>query len=164
MKNIFKKIGLLALSLFCAIQVSNAALVSTNAPIGTNLVLTGLGQIASITFYSTNTSAVNVSLIDSPVAKATYTNAQYVSYSQVSTNQTTTYTNFFGNVETWTNTVLLTIATTNSSISNAYPRLGVWVVQSNVQQQIYFPVNQQFVRGILVTNDGPVNVTIQYYQ
>lgn len=164
MKTLFRRMTLMSL-LFVSVLSLKAATISTNLSTGLNLLLLGAGQVGQLSLYTTNGPGATVYLIDSPTNQiSTTNNGTSVSVSRYNTNVVTTYTNFFGNIENWTNTTTVTLYTTNSVVTNNYPVLGTFLLVSNVPQTITYSSSQPFVRGVLITNTAPVTILFQYLQ
>ena len=86
----------------------------------------------------------------------------WTSAAQTIVTNVTTFTNFFGNIESWTNIMTQATLTTNAASTNYYPILGTFLVLSNSSYSLTYNPNQQFNRGVLITNTGGMQITLIY--
>ena len=156
------------ISLLVAIAIAilpvSAVTLSTNVTgPTTNNILAGSIRVNQITVANNTAAALTLLLIDAPSTGFTYTNASYSSLSiSGPTNLVTTYTNFFGVVESWTNKVIGYATNTVAASTNNYPYVLNLVVPANTTQ-IFTPDGVvQFMRGVLVTNSTNANITLDY--
>lgn len=99
----------------------------------TNNMATGIATVAAVpvvlthlTLFTTNTTPTIVYLYDGYL---TQTNAGYTNFVTYTTNQITLYTNTMGLTNTWTNTVIATVANGVAARSNVIsPALATLVV------------------------------------
>jgi hypothetical protein len=162
-----KKIILVsALLLAMFTSSSKAALGTANYVLGglkgTNTV-SGPVKIVSVNITADTTNQ-SILILDSPGTWTTNYEGSYTSYTQYATNQPSSWTNFFGNVNTVTNTVLQTNWSTTAAITNVYPTKFTGAAVSNTTS-FFNNVNVVALNGLLVTNpatSGNITVVITY--
>lgn len=166
MKTITKlfSVALLALFMFSSLAVD----FSTNAAAGLAGLVSGKIKINSIYVNNATTNAVLVHIYDSPVGSGatlstTYTNASYTVIGNSSPSSVvTTYTNVFGTVENWTNTVVTNLTTTVSAATNNYPKL----VQINIAASsaaTWTPSAATYTSfGLMASNGAAVTFQVNY--
>lgn len=143
---------------------THAALLSTNLSAGILNVQTGNQKINQIIVANATTNTASVYIYDAPATSLLWTNAAYNTRTLTGpTSVVTTYTNVFGAVETWTNSVLsTTTATVAASATNAWPGLVVLSVPAS-STTTYTPSSSVYaLRGLLVTNTQTISLTVDY--
>lgn len=177
-KKYFNRLAVFGAGLFAAASVQAAAIsFSTNAANVTGVVLaTNANQIFQVLLANTSTSAVGVTIFDSPWPSnyfiiPSYTNSYItnITYAYLYTNTVlggpSTVTNFNGYVGTQaatitTNTyynVMQTVFVTNNPITNNYPVVLSVVIPAS-QTYTWTPaVNAYNFQGLLITNGTPTN-------
>jgi hypothetical protein len=147
---------------------ANTATVTIAPNTYTNLLSFGpnLGSatIVAISVASTTGSNTTVSLVDAPTNQLYFSWSAYTNRISYATNYNTTWTNYYGNVQTNSAPIVALIDVTNTVAagSNAYPvRLTASAVASGTT---LFTTHTYFTDGIWVTNSslGTAAVTIQY--
>jgi len=170
-----KKLNIILLSLLSALSVQAATystnLAGTNAGYGatTGLIITNqLGGgfvINSITIANSGSSNGVYRFYDSPnPGWILWTNSPggVTNVIQYSSNQVQTVTNFYGVVQTTTNTVLISLAQTNAAIAYNRPDLVTLAVSNGVTTTYTPPTPLIAGRGIAVTNSGTGTITLNY--
>ena len=152
---------------------SNAVLItSTNglAAAGVAVLPTMLGgscQVRYILLTSpSGTQSASCQIYDTPYTGTWQTNAAYTSATRYFTNgYVTTWTNYYGATNTFTNIVMVSALTTNVAASNALSAMFTLTAPTNLSAQ-FENLNANFNRGIMVTNTGvgPLYITVGYLQ
>ena len=133
----------------------------------TNL-LTGFNNPISVQYIliSAATSNASVLIYDTPTNALTYVNPAYTNTLSYATNYNTTWTNFYGVVQTNYAPIVALIDNTNNVVAattNSYPlRAGVAAL---VGTSVQYSGNFNFNNGIWATNTsgGQATVTIVYH-
>jgi hypothetical protein len=170
MKNTLIAIGA-GLALGISTLVSSAVSVSTTLPPGAVFnLLTTSGNVGSFTVKqvgitaTTGTNAV-VALYDAPSTNISYINPAYTNRVSYGTNWNTSWTNFYGVVQTNYSPVVALIDITNTvaSSTNNYPTRIIAGAAAN-NSAVFSGVNYYFDMGVLVTNigSGTATVTVTY--
>lgn len=165
MKNLFKSltvVGLLVATSLCASATS----------FSTNIVATGVFQFtigsAKVTQLVISAPANNttaIAAIDTSTNSLTNIVSAYSNTASYQTNLITTWTNYYGVVDSFTNVAQVSYSNFVAAVTNFYPtRIAVNV---GTNQTVKFDqVNYYFNSGVLVTNTGAgtATVTITYQQ
>lgn len=142
-----------------------AAVISSNFTANINQVVPAPARINKITATSTSTNIAVLTFYDAPYTNLTFVTAAY-SYVLISAPGTyvDTYTNVFGTVEHWTNTVVRSTLTTNAAATNTYPVMFQMVIPTNTTSS-FTPTTRLFTGyGLTVTNNMPANIFVDYSQ
>lgn len=159
-----KKLFVYLVALVTLASSINAATSSTSiSAAGTNNILAGPVRIYQLMFANGSGSAITVRLLDAPSTNQTYTAGAYSLISRTGpTNVVTTFTNFFGVVQTATNYVITTTTNSVSASTNSYPVIGTWVIPAN-STVYYTPESMLRINnGLLVTNQAAIAITSDY--
>lgn len=163
------KIGLALCSIVLATSAVQAAQRTvTIGPSGTTNLMSlgqsGAGQISQFVVTSTTTNKALIYVYDSPTNTFTYTNASYSVVTPTVTNLITSYVNYYGATNFFTNAALIAVTNTVAANTNAYPIVFQGAAPTN-SSAIYDGV-YSFRNGAWVTNGvvGTVTVTITYEQ
>lgn len=166
MKKLISVIGALVI----AAGSVHAATVSKTIAAGvfTNLLTaspSGSLKVTQFVLTATATNNAAFSAVDTYTNNLTYTNPAYVVYSSYQTNYITTYTNYYGVTNSFTNVAMVDYYVTNSAVTNAYPIRFTATAITNTTS-IFDGVNYYFQNGLWVTNtgNGPLTLTITYQQ
>ena len=154
-----------------ASTIGLAALVSAHADtLSVTVAGTNYQQVLSapaiITGYSlTATTNATVGLIDSPTNLPTYSVPGYTNTVSYATNRIVSWTNYFGNVNSWTNIVLVDLSNAVPATTASYPRkatVGALAGTTTTVAPTYMVVDN----GLWVTNysTNTAVLTIQYRQ
>lgn len=153
-----------------AASVASAATTSRTIPAGTftNLLTQSPSGSLKVTQWVVTATATNnaaFSAVDTYTNNLTYTNPSYVVLSSYQTNYITTYTNYYGATNSFTNVAQVDYYVTNSAVTNAYPIRFTATAITNTTS-IFDGVNYYFQNGLWVTNTGtgPLTLTITYQQ
>lgn len=147
--------------------VASATSVSTTInPGGVFSLLTASANVGSFNVRQvaiTATTATNaiVALIDAPSTNLTYINAAYTNRLSYGTNWNTTWTNFYGVVQTNPIPIVALIDVTNTvaASTNSYAtRLIAGAASSSTA--VFQGVNYYFDNGVLLTNQGSGAATV----
>jgi hypothetical protein len=160
MKSITKY--LIALSLGFATYASS---LSTNLPAGGGLFQLQPGYQKINAFTLVNATATNALfyVIDAPSTLTTWTNGVYVTQAySAPANTVTTYTNIFGNVENITNLSTTITITTNAAGPVNYSQVLAISVPASNSVSVTAPSGTYLFRGLLVTNNTALSVTVDY--
>jgi len=150
-------IGSLALSASAATLVTNMAGTNATSIIPTNSLL-----LRSVTLANSSGATLVATVYDSPDNRVLWTNTALTNVYTYLTNNVRTYTNFSGVVTYQTNTVVWTTNSVQSGWTNTFNAL-LTVVLSNGATYTYTPSTPLYLsRGLLVTNDKPIGVTVNY--
>lgn len=142
-------------------QSSGSATASFNiAPATASNLLAAPVRVTQIIYTSTNNNTAGFNIIDAPSTTLTNLVAPYTNYTIYQTNLMTFYTNFFGVINTNTNTVLVYLTNSSTLITNTYPVKFTGLAGTNVQQ-IVQNVSYFFENGVTITNTGAGLFTIQ---
>lgn len=122
-------------------------------------------KITQIIYQSTSTNTTQFSAVDSPSATFTNIIAGFSTITQKATNYITTYTNFFGVSNSFTNLALISATNTITAQTNTYPTQFTLFAATNTQARVD-NANFYFINGFTVTNSGagPVTITVNYNQ
>lgn len=140
------------------------SLVSTQA---TNLSqVTGFTNSLQITQITASTAGAGgaYQVYDAPTTNLQFTNASYISTSSYATNWITTWTNYYGATNSFTNVALIDYSITNAGTTNFYLQRYNSVVPTNGSVTIQGTAN--FIFGATFTNAAAstVNYTVFYRQ
>lgn len=131
----------------------------------TNLLATlpsnGGAQITQFIVTGTTTNAGRIRVFDSPTNSMTYSNASYTIPFTYATNYITTWTNYYGVTNSFTNIAIIDTTTTVAAATNLYPMRFFGVTGTN--QSTVFDGTYTFINGLWATNEsvgGSVTVTI----
>ena len=134
----------------------------------TNLLTLGNSGNANITqviLTSPTTNATRIRIVDSPTNTLTFTNAAYIQLQTYATNVITTYTNYFGVANSFTNVGLIDVTNTVAATTNNYPIRFTATSPTNTSS--IFTGTYSFNNGVWATNEslgGSVTVTVTYEQ
>ena len=163
-----KFLSTLAAISLCSVAFANTATVTIAPNTFTNLLSFGpnLGSanVVAISVASVTGTNTTVSLIDTPTNQLYFTWTAYTNRISYATNYNTTWTNFYGVVQTNSAPIiaLIDVTTVVAAGSNAYPvRLTASAVASGTT---LFTTHTYFDQGIWVTNSslGTAAVSISY--
>lgn len=128
-------------------------------------LLTAPVKITSVIYQSSTTNTATFAAVDSPSATFTNILAGFSTITQKATNYITTYTNFFGVSNSFTNLALISATNTITAQTNVYPTQFTLSAATNAQARVD-NANFYFVNGFTVTNSGagPVTITVNYNQ
>jgi len=165
-----KKIIASLFSLIAAVSLSSAASISIAvAPsTATNVMgslFGGYAKVTSVTFNCTSSSNATVVVYDSTTNVFTYTNAAYTNITSYATNLVTTWTNYFGVVNSATNVNLVDVTNSVAGTTNNYPqRFSVSALVGTTTT--INPTSYIFENGIWATNTsaGSGTLTVQFVQ
>lgn len=156
-------IGALVSNTFAATQaITVPSGTMTNFPISYGSVK--IQQII-VTTPGTNYTT-NYEFIDTPTNWLVFTNSAYSNILSYATNYVTTWTNYYGKVNSDTNIDLVDITNAVAASTNYYPVRIIGSVPTNNATAVLSGVNYYFVSGLWVTNSGPgaATFTITYQQ
>jgi len=159
-----KRLFILA-SLFASLSafaVSGSVTVSIAAAGMTNVLapLRGSAQITQVILTAPANNTASVTMVDSVTNILTYTNASYITLGSYVTNYITTYTNFFGTVNSFTNAALVDYSITNAATAYSYPNLLTVTAGTNSSVMIPYPQTFNFRNGVYATNTGSGSLTL----
>ena len=129
-----------------SINVNNASF--TNVLAGFNNPVTVTAVQLSSTGTGTNAS---IWLIDTPTNSLTYSNSAYTTTISYATNYISTWTNFYGVTQSWTNISLVDVSFTNAASTNAYPVRAILSAAAG-SVVTYNNLNANFYNGLWATN------------
>jgi hypothetical protein len=165
------KLFLTGLITAASLFASSAATISVTVAPGTmtNLLgsLSGPVKVTQVQLTAGGTTVTNVLVYDTPTNVTSFVQAAYTNSIVYGTNQITSWTNYWGNVNSTTN-VALVIVTNNvvASVTNSYPlRLNLSALANTTTK--FDSVNYYFLSGIWATNavgDGSATFNITYQQ
>lgn len=165
-----KKIIASLFSLIAAVSLSSAASVAiTIAPnTATNVMgslFGGYAKITSVAFTCTSSSNAVINVYDSPTALFTYTNAPYTNITSYATNLVTSWTNYFGVVNSATNVNLVDVTNSVAGTTNNYSQRFSVAALVGTTTTIN-PTSYVFENGIWATNTsaGSGTLTVQFVQ
>lgn len=147
--------------LFTLTQYANASTFAVTVASGvmTNLIpTTGSVKISQIVATCAGTNFSTFQIYDTSFTNTMYTNTAYTNISSYGTNYVTTWTNYYGVTNSFTNFALIDITNSVAATTNAYPLRIASSVPSNSTVK-FDQVNYYFVNGAWVTNLGAGNVT-----
>jgi len=145
--------------------VASANSVSTViAPNGVYSLLSAGANYGSFTVRQigiTATTATNalVALIDAPTNSLSYVNSAYTNRLSYGTNYITSWTNFYGTVQSVTNIALVDVTNIVTASTNTYPTRIIAGAAAN-STAVFSGVNYYFDQGVLVTNQGSGSATV----
>jgi hypothetical protein len=155
MKTIF---SLIAAVLF-AVNIHAATVATSVIQAGTSNVVTGSLKATQFVLVSGTTSAARVDIYDSPTAVLTNTLPAYITLGSYVTNYITSYTNYFGVQNNFTNVALVQYSITNAATTNVYPLILTLTAGTN-QTVVVDGVDYFFSRGLTITNTGVGTATV----
>ena len=125
----------------------------------------GSAKITGVFLTSPAANTASITIVDTTTNSLTYVNPAYTQYSSYATNLITTYTNFFGTVQSLTNLVLIDVSSSVAQSTNLNTVILTATAATN-STVAYTPVSFFANKGIWVTNTGSGNatVTINYQQ
>lgn len=153
--------GVALLALVSGIRAATVTYV-LNPTVTTN-TLAGPLLIKKVIVVAGSSNAT-VTCIDAPAYVPFYTNASYTSITQYGTNLVTSYTNFFGAVNTLTNFQLANITNTTAASTNNFPTRFTAAALAGATTVIddthFFLLNGLYLTNNAVT--GTATITIEY--
>ena len=125
----------------------------------------GSAKITGVFLTSPTANTASITIVDTSTNSLTYVNPAYTQYSSYATNLITTYTNFFGTVQSLTNLVLVDVSSSVAQSTNLNTVILTATAATN-SMVAFTPVSFFVSKGIWVTNTGSGNatVTINYQQ
>ena len=167
MKKYFLIAALLAATTAQAAQLTTVITANATSNLLAAATFRGSARVTDILISTPAATASALKFIDSPTVTNTYVSPAYTGITTYATNVITTYTNFFGVVNSVTNVQLVDVSTSVSASTNNYPIRFQANVGTNTSV-LYSGVDYQFVNGIWATNTasgtGSATVTITYQQ
>lgn len=147
--------------------IASATSVSTTiAPGGVFSLVSASANVGSYSVRQvgiTATTATNalVALVDAPSTNLTYINAAYTNRLSYGTNWNTTWTNFYGVVQTNPTPIIALIDVTNTvaASTNSYATRLIAGAAAN-STAVFSGVNYYFDQGVLLTNQGSGTATV----
>ena len=141
--------------------VSGSVTVSIAASGMTNVIapLTGGANVTQIILTSAANNVGNLKMFDSVTNILTYTNAANITTASYATNQITTWTNFFGSVNSITNVALVDYAVTNAATAYSYPNPVTLSAGTN-SSVVLTDMTYVFRNGVYATNLGAAAITL----
>lgn len=163
MKKLLNILGLALALLFSG--ASYGATASLAAAANINQLVPLPAKINSISITASTTNNVTLTFYDAPYTNLTYVVSSYtLNVLSAPTNYVNVYTNVYGTVERWTNTVIRSTATTVAASTNTFPLLFQMVVPTN-STATYTPTTRLFTAyGLTVTNNQPATIVVDYSQ
>ena len=164
------KLFLTGLITAASLFASSAATISVTVQPGsmTNLLgsLYGPVRVSQVQLTAGSIGVTNVLVYDTPTNATAFVQSAYTNTIAFATNQITSWTNFWGNVNTVTNAALV-VVTNNlvASVTNSYPlRLNLSSPANTTTA--FDSVNYYFLNGIWATNvsGGAATFNITYRQ
>lgn len=117
-----------------------------------------LGSLKLTGLTVSSSALTSFNIIDSPTNWLAYTNSTYTYIQTYGTNYVTTWTNYYGVVNSTTNPAIYDVTNTMAATVNLFPtRISGVVSNSTVN---YTPLNYYFVNGAWFTNSGAANITV----
>lgn len=156
-----KFISIISLATLLSLQASAVTVALTIASgVATNIIPGfGSAKITQIIASTTGTNTATFNIFDSPTNQFLYTNAAYTNIISYGTNYVTTYTNYYGVTNSFTNLALFDASNTNAASTNFYPlRINVTAPSNSVTR--LDNVNYYFINSPWVTNLGSGNITL----
>ena len=155
----------LLIGLFASLSISSFAAATTSVVISTasmsNMLGTATGSalVTQIILTAPANNTASIKLIDSVTNILAYTNSAYATIGSYATNYITSYTNFFGSVNSFTNIALVDYSNYVAAATVNYPTMVTLTAATNSSivmsaQQLYFN------NGIWATNLGSGNATL----
>lgn len=161
MNKLFKFIiVLLAITAAAFGQITSSGTVAS----GVNLISSTPVQINSIQLFDTSGAANTITLYDNDSASSTNRVRQaYTITTQYSTNVVMSFTNFAGVVQTYTNTVLARVNSTQAAATNEARRVTRVVIPANSTVTIAptIPFGLSYGAQILATGAAVYNLTAE---
>lgn len=145
MKLITKYLSMLA-AIFLVAASTQAQTTNVSLSTGTNQVIIGSYQLFTLVAAS-GTNSVTIDLYDNAQTNITYTNAQYITQTTVSTNVTVIFTNSVGNIQTNKYPGQWTYSVTNAANTNTLPILQTFVLTPNTS--ITRTVDMTVIKGLV---------------
>ena len=163
-----KIISLIALLCFTAVvsQAANTVIsITSGAMSNVPTLLSASCQVKNIILQPAAGNAGSCMFYDTSYPSNGYTNAAYIGVSRYATNYVTTWTNYYGVVNSTTNVALYTLTNTVAQVTSTFPPLLSLATATNTSTE-FQNMNTTFVRGIGVTNtsSGTITLTITYVQ
>jgi hypothetical protein len=121
----------------------------------------GSFQVRQVGITATTATNALVALLDAPSTNLTYINKAYTNMLSYGTNWNTTWTNFYGVVQTNPTPIVVLYDVTNTvaASTNSYPtRLIAGAVANSTA--VFQGVNYYFDQGVLLTNQGSGTATV----
>lgn len=153
-------LGLLAVSLVAnsfalstAVTIPTATMTNLFVPAGGSVKITQLIAVSPVN----NTTAFQV--YDTPTNSTQFIQAAFIGGGNFQTNVVTTWTNYYGKVNSFTNIAQIDYTNTVAAITNYYPLRIAGNIATNSSLQ-FNNVNYYFGNGVWVTNTGVGSVTI----
>lgn len=165
MKLNIKSLALTALVAVCSVMSASAASKTTTLAAGafTNLVANPPNGSSLVTSWLLTAPAgahATIRVYDSPTNTTVYTTPAYSAISQYATNVITTWTNYYGVTNSFTNVALVYVTNTvAANTSNSYPVRFFATAPTN-SSVMFTDQSYYFNNGVWATNTGPSTATI----
>lgn len=125
--------------------------------------ISGSAKVLSYTWAPATSNLTSVVIYDTPTNQFTYTIPSYTNTLTYGTNYILVWTNYFGNLNSWTNFAIIDVTNIVSSTTGNYPARAALTAVNGFSSSIN-PASTLYENGIWATNtsgsDG--TLTIQY--
>lgn len=163
-----KYFAIIALALALVVPVQAASTTVTIAPGGFSNLLSnfrGSANVSSVLLTASSTNIGQVNFVDTYTNSLTYVSPAYSTISSYATNVITTWTNYYGVINSFTNIGLIDYTNSVSASTNAFPIRFQAIANTN-SSALYGNQSLYFLNGIWATNTalGTVTATITYTQ
>jgi hypothetical protein len=152
-----------AVGALCTMHVKGATANLTTTGWGTNNLLSAAAYITSFTIANPTAATLNFRIFDSAGTNLTWTNSTFTNFTTYASNTfLSIFTNIVGVVTTNTNSVVYSIATTNTVQTGSYRTILALAVPANTTTT-WEPVDGTVAGfGLCVTNNTNINITVNY--
>ncbi len=158
--------GLLAASVLSASAANKTVLIpATGFTNLLNALPNGGAQISQFIVSSMTTNTARVLVYDTATNTMVYTSPAYIQLTSYATNKITTWTNYYGTTNSFTNVALVQVTNTVTATTNFLPMVFQGTSPTNTATTYDGLYN--FRNGVWATNAsavGSIQVTITYEQ
>ncbi len=160
-----KKLLTIVAAAFIAASTYAATSAASITAAGVTNMVTGALSASSFILTSPANAATRVVLYDAPTVVLTNVVPSYITSGAYATNYITSYTNYFGVQNNFTNVALVHYSITNAASTNTYPILLTINAGTN-ETVVIADVTYNFTRGLSVSNAalGTASFSVVYTQ
>lgn len=163
LKKLFISLGLLS-SFTASVKALTISLLVTNATFVNIVPNYGSAKLTQIIATAQGTNQPNFVIYDAPTNNILYTNAAYTNIISYATNYVTTWTNYYGATNSFTNLSLVDVTNSVAAVTSSYPARITASIPSNSVVR-FDNVNYYFSMGPWITNSGGLlSLTVTYQQ
>lgn len=163
MKKFILSLGLVAA--FTLSSVASTLTTTVASGIMTNLAPVNATKVTQIIVNSSLTNGGTFQIYDTPTNSVVYTNLAYTNIITYGTNLVTTWTNYYGRTNAYTNLSVVDVTNSVAATTNTNTLVIAGNLPTNAVVK-YDNVNYYFTQGVWITNTGtaPLTFVVTYQQ